>query len=130
MYYHFSGIAVDELYLIRAESRARLGDAQGALNDVNEILKNRWSKETLFVPLTITPNTNTIDLVLTERRKELPFRSVRFTDLRRLNRRQYNIPVTRIVNNETITLPPNSKLYVLPFPPEVIYLSGIPQNER
>jgi hypothetical protein len=71
-----------------------------------------------------------LDTVLAERRKELAFRGIRWSDLRRLNQEDWNITLTRNLNGTPYTLPPNSKLYTLPIPPDVIQESGIAQNPR
>jgi hypothetical protein len=70
------------------------------------------------------------DTVLSERRKELPFRGVRWSDLRRLNKESANITLIRKINGAVDTLAPNSKLYALPIPPDVLLLSGISNNPR
>ena len=129
----FSGLATDETYLIRAECNARLGNRTAALNDLNRLLQNRYKTGT-FTPITASSDSEAIAKILTERRKELPFRGVRWTDLRRLNKEGANITLRRmfIINGliTNYTLAPNSELYVLPIPPDVIALSNMPQNER
>lgn len=126
--YPFSGLAIDEVYLIRAECSARNGNADSALNDLNTLLVRRW-KSGSFVPYTpATPSV--LDTVLAERRKELAFRGLRWTDLRRLNAEGKNITLTRWINDSTYQLLPNSNLYIMPIPPDVIAQSGITQNQR
>jgi tetratricopeptide (TPR) repeat protein len=125
----FSGLAVDELYMIRAECAARAGNTLPAMNDVNAVLVKRFKTGT-FVALTAANAQNALAQVLIERRKELLMRGVRWTDLRRLNKEGNNITLKRILNGVTYTLAPNSPLYVLPIPPDVIALSGIAQNAR
>ncbi|MBN8856731.1 MAG: RagB/SusD family nutrient uptake outer membrane protein, partial [Sphingobacteriales bacterium] len=72
-----------------------------------------------------------LDTILVERRKELPFRGVRWTDLRRLNLEGRTITLTRVLNGTTYQLPPNSKLYTLPIPPDVIIFNpNMKQNPR
>lgn len=124
----FSGLAVDEVYLIRAECYAREEKPVQAMNDLNTLLEQRYSGT--YVPVTATDAADALNKVLTERRKELLVRGTRWTDLRRLNKEGYNIEPKRIVNNQTYVLPPNSPLYVLPIPPDVVALSGIQQNKR
>jgi hypothetical protein len=125
----FTGLATDELYLIRAECSARAGDTAGALHDLNFLLTHRFVKGT-FTPYPIQSAAEALDTILVERRKELAFRGIRWSDLRRLNREGWNIALTRILNGVKYTLPPNSELYTLPIPPDVINSSGIIQNPR
>ncbi|MCS3800742.1 RagB/SusD family nutrient uptake outer membrane protein [Niastella sp. OAS944] len=125
----FGGIATDEVYLTRAECYARAGNITEAMKDLNALMIKRFRTGT-FVPFTANNTTEALDLILKERRKETPFRGLRWLDLRRLNSEGANIVVTRTLNNETYTLPPNSPKYVLPIPPDVIRLSNIPQNDR
>lgn len=126
----FSGLAVNELYLIRSECRARKGDIGGSLSDLNTLLLKRWKKGT-FVALTAATSEAALKLVLQERRKELFGRGNRWEDLRRLNKDpRFAITLTRQVNSDTYTLPPNDNRYVFPIPLNEIRSSGISQNER
>lgn len=126
----FSGIAADEMYLIRAECYARKGDLSSSLANLNTLLINRWKTGT-FVPVTATNATDALNKVLLERRKELLYRTLRWTDLRRLNFEDaYKTTITRMVNNQTYTLTPNDSKYVLPIPDYIVQLTGISQNER
>ncbi len=125
----FTGLATDELYLIRAECSARAGDTAGALHDLNFLLTHRWVTGT-FTPYPIQSAAEALDTILVERRKELAFRGIRWSDLRRLNKEGWNITLTRNLDSVLYTLPPNSKLYTLPIPPDVINFSGIQQNPR
>lgn len=126
----FGGLATDELYLIRAEGEARAGDAADAINDINTLLANRWKKGT-FVPYVIGSAAEALDTVLLERRKELAFRGLRWTDLRRLNAEGNAVTLVRGGLGQTYSLPPNSNLYTLPIPPDVLSLNPqISQNPR
>jgi hypothetical protein len=125
----FSGLATDELYLIRAECSARAGEMANALNDLDTLLIHRWHTGT-FTPYPITSATEALDTILVERRKELAFRGLRWSDLRRLNQEGWNITLTRFINGQIYTLQPGSDLYTLPIPPDVIQFSGIQQNPR
>jgi starch-binding outer membrane protein, SusD/RagB family len=125
----FTGLATDELYLIRAECSARAGDTASALHDLNFLLMHRWVTGT-FTPYPIKSEMEALDTILVERRKELAFRGIRWSDLRRLNKKGWNITLTRNLNGVTYTLLPNSELYTLPIPPDVINFSGIKQNPR
>lgn len=128
--YFFGGIATDELYLIRAECNARLGNTSDAMGDLNTLLQNRFEKGT-FTPLSAVSADDALNQVLTERRKELVFRGLRWMDLRRLNQDpRFAITLTRNLNGQIYTLPPNDPRYVLPISDDVIALSGIQQNPR
>jgi hypothetical protein len=127
----FGGLAINEQYLIRAEAAARAGNATNAMQDLNTLLVKRWKTNT-YVALTATSAANALDQVIAERRKELPFTGIlRWIDLRRLNSdSRYAVTLTRILNNQTYSLPPNDPRYVLPIPDLEIKLSGIQQNPR
>jgi hypothetical protein len=125
----FAGIATDELYLTRAECYARAGKITEAMNDLNTLMVKRWKTGT-FVPFTAATTSDAMKLILEERRKETIFRGLRWLDLRRLNSEGANITLTRVVDGQTYTLIPNSPRYALPLPPDVISLTGMPQNDR
>lgn len=127
---YFTGIATDELYLIRSECYARKNNLTEAMNDLNTLLRTRWKTGT-FVDFTASTQTEALTKILTERRKELLFRGRRWNDLRRLNKEAgFAITLKRILNGETFTLPPNDLKYVYPIPPDEIKLSGLEQNPR
>ncbi|SMC37371.1 RagB/SusD family nutrient uptake outer membrane protein [Pedobacter africanus] len=125
----FGGLTTGEMYLIRAEARARLGELMGALNDLNTLRRNRWIG--IYADLNSADAATVLDYVIKERRRELPFRGIRWSDLRRLNTdSRFAVTLTRTNNGNTYTLPPNDKRYVLPIDEQEIRLSGIQQNER
>ncbi|WP_137758853.1 RagB/SusD family nutrient uptake outer membrane protein [Pontibacter sp. SGAir0037] len=125
----FSGIATDEVYLMRAEAQARLGKTDEAMEDLNTLLVTRWRTGT-FVPFTAATPQEAVDLTLQERRKELLFRGLRWMDLKRLNKEGADITLTRSLNGQIYTLAPNDPRYALPIPEDVIELAGIQQNPR
>jgi tetratricopeptide (TPR) repeat protein len=118
----FSGLATDELYLIKAECLARSGAFQESMNVLNTLLEKRYKTGT-FMPLTASDEEAALELILNERRKELPFRGLRWSDLRRLNKEGYNITLQRKLDKNYI-LPPNDRRYVLPIPHTVLNLNG------
>lgn len=129
--YHYSGIATDEIYLIRAECHARKSHTGLALDDLNHLLKYRWDANATFTPVLTSSATEALKIILEERRKELLFRGLRWTDLRRLNQEpEFRTTLTRIVNGQEYKLFPNDKKYALPIPLEEVQLSGIKQNDR
>jgi len=126
----FAGIATDEVYLIRAECKTRNGNDAGALADLNTLLQKRYKAGT-YIPYTVNNTTGVLALVLAERRKELCFRGLRWTDIRRLNKDGGNIVLQRSLNGSTYTLPPNDDRYVYPIPQPVIDMNpGMQQNSR
>jgi len=126
----FSGPAVDELYLIKAECEARTGNVQGAMDDLNALLVTRWKTNT-YIPFTAVTSDDALNIILTERRKELIMRGVRWTDLRRLNSDpKYAVTITHVYNGQAYLLHPNDPKYVWPIPDDEILYSGIAQNLR
>lgn len=128
-FYAFTGLATDEIMLIKAECAARLDDPSTALSTLNTLLSKRYQTGT-FTPISAPNSTEALNDVLQERRKELVWRAIRWSDLKRLNRDGANIPLHRILGGVTYILPPNSPLYVFPIPSDEIALSGIQQNSR
>lgn len=124
----FTGIATDELYLIRAESEARSGKIAPALEDINRLLVNRY-KSGSFVPLNITDEQELTDTILAERRKELLYRTLRWTDLRRLNMEaDHAQTIYRYLNGKLLSLPPNSPRYTFEIDRNSVNQSGLQQN--
>lgn len=125
----FTGLATDETYLIRAECKARAGNVTGAMDDMNTLMVQRWKTGT-FVPFTATTWQDALNTILIERRKELPYRGVRWTDIRRLNLETPSIRPVRFINNLPYELPVNSSRYALPIPPDAEQLGNYIQNAR
>lgn len=123
----FSGLATNEVYLMRAEYNARAGNVSAAMADLNKLLEMRFARNT-FVPLTAGSAKVALLLVLIERRKELMMRGLRWMDIKRLNKENANIILRRTVNGETYVLPPNDPRYAMPIPEDVIRITGIEQN--
>ena len=126
----FNGLAVDELYLIRAECFARANNAAGATADLNTLLRTRYVTGT-YVDLPVSTADAALSTVLTERRKELVMRGQRWTDLRRLNKdSRFAVTISRSGGGVVRTLPANDIRYTLLIPQEVITYSTIGQNPR
>jgi hypothetical protein len=125
----FTGLATDEVYLIKAECAARRSEKDLALDFLNKLLIKRYATSQ-FIPLTASSASEALVKVLLERRKELVYRALRWDDLKRLNMEGANITLTRELNGQTYMLEPNSPKYVLPIPDDEISLSGIQQNQR
>jgi len=126
----FNGLATDELLLIRAECFARLGNTSQALHDLNVLLAKRW-KSGSFVDVTATSAEGALTIILQERRKELLFRGLRWSDLKRLNKdARFAVTLKKTIADKEYVLPPNDNRYVFPIPSAVIKMSGIEQNPR
>jgi hypothetical protein len=126
----FGGLTTNEMFLIRAECYARQNNVTAAMQDLNALLITRWAKGT-FTPFTASNSTDALTQILTERRKELIFRGLRWEDLKRLNKETAtSVTLTRTFNGQTYSLPPNSNLYVFPIAQDEIQASGIQQNPR
>lgn len=127
----FMGIATDEIYLIRAECYARMGNTSNAMSDLNKLLKNRWSDSSPYIDITAENQEDALNKILIERRKELLFRGTRWTDLRRLNKdSRFAKTLSRTIDNQTFQLPPNDLRYVLLIPLDVLKNVNIAQNPR
>lgn len=126
----FAGIATDEIYLIRAEANIRSQKIPEALRDLNLLLFNRYKSGT-FVPISGTNPEPVLRKILTERRKELVARGIRWSDLRRLNQdSRFAVTLKRNIGGTEYTLAPNSLRYLFPIPDNEINSSGIAQNPR
>lgn len=125
----FNGIATDEIYLIKAEAAARAGNTELSLQTINHLLMYRWKAGEFADRQADTPQ-EALNLVLTERRKELLFRGLRWTDLRRLNEEGYGIGIKRLFNGQEYTLPANDPRWVMLIPPSIMSSTDIVQNPR
>lgn len=126
----FSGIATDEVLLIKAECLAIANDPQGSMALINQLRMNRWDKNKVYRPYFSSDPVEARQLVLMERRKELMMRGLRWMDVKRLNKEGYNISLSRTVHGKIYTLGPNDLRFALPIPEDVIALSGMEQNKR
>ncbi|NML23466.1 RagB/SusD family nutrient uptake outer membrane protein [Pseudoflavitalea sp. G-6-1-2] len=125
----FNGIATDEMYLIKAEAAARAGNTQKSMDVLNALLSYRWVTGTWQNRTAGSPS-EAVDMILEERRKELLFRGLRWTDLRRLNLEGRNFELKRNYNGQEYLLKAGDQRWVMLVPDVVIKLSGIPQNPR
>lgn len=133
--YAFTGLATDELYLIKAECLARTGKTQEALDVLNSLLIKRWDASATnpalqFQAVSAISADDALKKILLERRKELIWRALRWQDLKRLNKEGASIVLNRMVAGTNYSLPPNDPRYVFPIPEDEISLSGIEQNIR
>jgi hypothetical protein len=127
---NFIGLSTSEVYLVRAESLARLGDKDAAMQNLNTLLRKRYKTGT-FTDLTAATATQALDIILTERRKEMVLRGMRWADLKRLNKEPARaVAIKRDLTGQIYTLSPNDLKYAFLVPTEVIQLSDLQQNPR
>lgn len=126
----FSGLAVDEAYLVKAECEARTGNPDVALATLNQLLVNRY--DSTFVPFGISSQQQAINIILDQRRKELCFRgSIRWMDIRRLNQFENSkITLTRKIHGQEYSLLPGDSHFAFLIPQNAIDNSHIKQNQR
>lgn len=87
--YILTGTSVAEMYLTRAECKARKGDLNGAMADLEMVRVNRFHTEDYIALPVPADNKATVETIIDERRREFPF-SRRWMDIKRLN----NDPLT------------------------------------
>jgi len=124
----FTGIATDEMYLTEAECMVRTNNISGGMDVLNQLLQKRWNVTVTYIPLTANTRDSALHIILTERRKELLFRGLRWIDIKRLNKEGFNIVPTRKFGGMVYSLPPNDNRYALPIPIDIIDLTGMKQN--
>ena len=126
----FISPTVAEMYLIRAECNARVGDLAAVEDDLNVIGQHRI---TGYVDLPeYTDRATALADVKTERRRELMAKGVRLFDLKRYNAfDNANISLTRTIEGTTYTLEPNSNRWIVPLTRSLLQLDpGLEQSPR
>ncbi|WP_268037076.1 RagB/SusD family nutrient uptake outer membrane protein, partial [Algoriphagus sp. PAP.12] len=100
----FGGLSVGEIQLIAAEGYSRSGNLEMGNLYLNELLRNRYDKES-WEDLMIEEQEELLKRILLERRKELIGRGIRWSDLRRLNQETGSeITLERVIDGETYSL--------------------------
>lgn len=126
----FSGPAVNEMYLIRAESYCRSGNVGLAVEDMNKLLNSRY-RSGRFVALDKGMDTlELLEIILKERRKDLLYRGIRWMDIKRLNIEGHNIAMRRTIGGHEYVLPANDKRTAMMIPRTVVELGNVEQNPR
>jgi hypothetical protein len=101
-----------EMYLIRAEAKARNNDLAGAASDINAL---RAARITGYTNVSFATQADAISAIADERFKELAYEGHRLWDLRR-----YNLPVTRLTSDapttSAVSLPAGNFRFLLPIP--------------
>ncbi|MNI21153.1 SusD family protein [compost metagenome] len=112
----YSGLATDEIYLIKAECAARRDDLYTCKDYLFKLLSKRYKTGT-FTMDNFSTKEDALNKVLIERRKELVWRAgLRWDDIRRLNKEGANISLSRKLGNETYVLKAGSPQFAFPIP--------------
>jgi len=111
-----NALSTPEVYLTRAECKARANDKQGALDDVNKLRKNRIDPAAYKV-FTLADfgddQERVLRFVLEERRRELAFTGNRLADLKRLNKDpRFRKEIKHMAEGREYILQPNSDDYL------------------
>jgi len=145
-YWQFGSIGIlhgpttAEMFLVRAECKARRGDLTGAVADLNAVRSHRYKNGTYTDLSTsdFTSNKAAVQFVIDERRREFPF-TLRWADIKRINSDPANLVDKITIKreffesdglstdpsiNKTYTLPPGDKRYAWPIPSIDIQLSN------
>lgn len=127
----FFGLATDEQYLIKAECLAHLDRLAEAVKTLNHLRSHRYHPDH-FIPIgDYTDKGALLQLIWDERRKELPFRGLRWIDLRRLNAMGIPMSLERELDGQRYTLPAGDPRWTFLIPDQVISLNpDIIQNRR
>lgn len=126
----FTGIATDELHLIASESAIRTGEISLGLDYLNMLLSARFTAGS-FSPFKNIEPSDALDVVLTERRKSMPNRGLRWSDLRRLNFLDgENLQLSRQMNGATFELGGMDRRFIFLAPSNVIDRSEVQQIPR
>lgn len=119
-----------EMYLIRAEARAKNSQEDLALNDLNAL---RSARITGYTPVTGLTGTPLLNAIADERRRELVGEGHRFFDLKRTTRtiaRGSTCGNTALSPAGNCTLAPTAREWTLPIPESVIRANGnLKQND-
>lgn len=125
----FVGFTTAELYLIRAESAVRTNRFTQANVDINFFKSKRYDHNSIAI--SDLSQDELLETILKERRKELIFRGVRWSDLKRLNQQsEFGKVLSRAIGGKSYILEPKSLKYAILIPEIVIQESGMFQNLR
>lgn len=95
------GITYAEIFLNKAECLARSGAVEEALDVLNNTIRINRIAAAAYEPLEARDQEDAINLILLERRKELAFKGLRWSDMRRLDKENRMQPVVRYAPNGT-----------------------------
>ncbi|WP_309360236.1 RagB/SusD family nutrient uptake outer membrane protein [Sphingobacterium sp.] len=121
----FIGLTVGEVLLNKAEAECRAGKLSDAKLTLMELLKNRYSE----MPILPVNEESLLEFILLERRRELVFRGLRWTDLRRYAAENRIVDLKRRIDGEVVSIQGKSVMeFAYKIPLQVIERGGIEQN--
>lgn len=129
------GVTLADLYLLRAECKARLNDLAGAKADVEFLRKNRMPAASVAVPANIaSQRISLLKFILEERIREFAGQGYRWFDMRRLSvdplfsNVTYKHQVFDMDGKVVETFPLKPERFTLQLPPKVIDLNPGMEN--
>lgn len=127
---YFNGLAVDEIYLIYAESLTRNGKIAVALSTLNHFRKHRIAKDA-YKDIVGANQRFLLKTIYEERRKELVFRGRNWEDLRRLAvYPDEMLTFKRVLNGTVYELKGSDNKATWPIPEDEIQFGFVKQNPR
>ncbi|TRX71421.1 RagB/SusD family nutrient uptake outer membrane protein [Carboxylicivirga sp. M1479] len=131
-----TGTDAAEMYLILAECEARENNYAACMQNVEMVRVNRFNADEYSALPLPTTQKEAVQVVVDERRREMPYTALRWADIKRLNNEGLIDPI--IVTRDfyelgeaavdfdapkTYTLEANSRKYARPLPQEIIDLT-------
>lgn len=124
------GIRFVELKMTQAEALVHENDLEGALDIINEIRALRIA-DYAYEPIVSTDKNEVLELVLSERRKELAFGSARWLDMKRLAKQGLGTKATRQSADmqDILSIDPATYTFTFEIPSSVLMFNpGMPKN--
>lgn len=113
-----------EVFLIKAECLARLGQVAQAMETLNKVRQTRILP-TYYQPLSANSEAEAVPQIIRTKMNEMIMTTVPFCDARRLNAEgKYPITLSKQGPNGKLTLSPTSHLWTFPIPMGAIGNSG------
>lgn len=127
---YFVGLAIDEMLLIRAECLILMDRLSEAVADLDYLRRNRFVEDH-YSDLLYTGKEDLMNVLSSERQKQLYMRGTRWSDMRKNNLSHATAkPLTRTIEGIVHTLGPTDPKWVWPIPDNEIIHAGLAQNPR
>lgn len=123
-YFNWSGVATPEVYLIKAECQARKGEIVEAMKTLNTVRQSRIHPD-YYVAATAADEAEAIEKIRLTKDNELVGSIYPFIDIKRYNAEgKYPRTLTKIFDDQTYTLKPDSHMWTMVFPANAINRPG------